>query len=129
MTGGAGNDGVAERGEERAGVKGAQILFRVEAEGPGACNGGGIGDGAGALRVAVDAIGAGAEVGEHFAGMVGELEGTGESKLLIAAAGARSASERDGDFAAGDEAEAAMKRAQLVEAIEKIAGRVGVIPV
>ena len=71
----------------------------------------------------------GAEHGEHFAGMMGQFKRAGQGKLLIAAASARGAVHRDGDLAAGDEAEAAMKRAQIVEAVEQIAGGISVVPV
>jgi hypothetical protein len=67
VAGGAGDDGVAERGEHGTGVEGGQRRFEVEAEGVGAGNGGGVGDGAGRLGVAVDAVGAGAEHGEMLA--------------------------------------------------------------
>ena len=44
--------------------------------------------------------------------MVREFERAGESKLLISSAGSGSAVEGDGDFATGDEAEAAVERAE-----------------
>ena len=85
MAGGTGDDGVANGGEQRTGIEFGKRLFGIEAEGAGAGDRGGIGDGAGGLRVAVDAIRAGAENGETLAGMVGEIERAGQGKLLIAA--------------------------------------------
>jgi hypothetical protein len=87
--------------------------------GAGRVDGGGIGDGSGGAGVAVDAVGAGAEDYQLFAGTVGELECAGQRELLIAAAGAGRAVERDGHFAAGDEATAWMLGAQGVKALRR----------
>src|SRR6202021_988901 len=88
-----------------------------------------IGNGSGIWCVAIDAGGTGAEYCEHFAGMMGQFNRTGKGELLIAAAGAGGAIQRDGHLAAGDEAEAAMQSTQIVEAIEQIAGGFGIVPV
>ena len=88
---GTGHDGVPKCREKWAGVECAQRLFRIEAECAGTVHRGGIGDGAGVLGVAVDAIGAGAQNAQHFTGMTSQFQRAGEGELLVAAAGARSA--------------------------------------
>src|SRR5580704_19098157 len=84
VAGWAGSNGIADRGEKWTGIEFSERLLGIEAEGPSAGNCGGIGDGAGRSRVAVDAIGAGAENGETLAGMVGELKSACQRKLLVA---------------------------------------------
>ncbi len=67
LAGGSCDHGIAESGEERAGVEGGQGRFRIVAEGLRAGHGGEVGDGSGRPGVAVDAVGAGAEHGEPLA--------------------------------------------------------------
>ena len=129
MAGGPGEDGVADCGEKRTGIEFRKRLLGVEAESAGASYGGGIGDGTGRFGIAVDAVRAGAEDGEAFAGMVCKLESASESKLLIAAARARRAREVDSDFAHGDEAEPAVLGSECVKAFKQIVGGFGVVPV
>ncbi len=61
--------------------------------------------------------------------MMGQFKGARQCKLLIATASAGRAIERDGYLAAGDETEAAVQRAQIVKAVEQIAGGIGIVPV
>ena len=81
------------------------------------------------LGVAVDAVGAGAEHGKTLALVLLQVERAGHDELLVAPAGARGAVHGYGDFADRDEAEARMDGAQRVEALEQVAGGVGVVPV
>src|ERR1035437_10663286 len=101
----------------------------MESEGVGAGDGGGVGDGSGGVGVAVDAVRAGAEDGEALAGILLEIERTGHYELLVAASGAGSMVHGDRDLADGDEAEAGMSGAPGVDALEEIAGGVGVVPI
>ena len=89
----------------------------------------GIGDGPGRLGVAVDAIGAGAEHGEPLARIALQLQRAGHDKLLVAAAGAGGAVECHRHLADRDQAEPRVDGAQGVEALQQIAGGVGVVPV
>ena len=77
VAGRTGGHRVAERGEERTGIECGEGFFGAVAEGDGAADRGGIGDGASAACIAVDAVGAGAEDYEMLAGVLGELEGAG----------------------------------------------------
>ncbi len=130
VPGGAGDDGVSEGGEEGTGVELGEGFTRVVAECLGAADGGGVGDGSGGgAGVAVDAIRAGAEDDQVLAGITGKFEGTVQGELHVAAAGAWSAVEGDGDFTAGDETTPGMLGAKGMEALEQIAGCVGVVPV
>ena len=104
-------------------------LLGVEAEGSCASYCGGICDGSGVLRIAIDSVGTGAQDSEQLTGMVGKFERACEGKLLISSASPGSAIESYGDLSAGDEAEAPVQAAQLVEAVEKVAGGIGVVPV
>src|SRR5580692_1119301 len=61
LAGGAGHHGIAERGEHGASVEGCQRSLEMKSKGVSAGHGGGVGDGAGRLGVAVDAVGTGAE--------------------------------------------------------------------
>ncbi len=129
MTGGSGDHGVAERRKQRAGVERAQGLFGIEAERNGSRHGGWVGDGAGTVGVAINAVGAGAQYGEHVPGVMSEFKRTGQSELLITTAGAGRAIERDCHLTSGDEAETTVQRAQIVESIEQISCGIRVVPV
>ena len=87
MPRGAGNHGIAQGSEQRTGIEFGERTLRIVAKGAGARDGGGIGDGSGGARVAIDFVRAGAQDRERLAGMPGQLEGAGEGKMLVSAAG------------------------------------------
>src|SRR5580658_2147020 len=95
----------------------------------GARHGGGVGDGAGGLGVAVDAIGAGAEYSETFALIFFQLQCAGHDKLLVASTGAGCTGERDRHLAHADQAQPLVLGTQSVEEVEQVARGSGIVPV
>src|SRR5579859_795335 len=98
VAGGAGEDCVAEMGEEGKGIAAEEEILRRKAESIGTSESCAVGDGAGGGRVAVDAVGTGAEDG---AGLAGDFFDASENESGIAAADSLP---RDGaaDFAIGN---------------------------
>lgn len=87
LAGGACNHCVAEGGEHGAGIECGKRRLQVESEGVGAGDGSWVGDGAGYLGIAVDAVGASAEHGEALTLILFQFECAGHDELLVSAAG------------------------------------------
>jgi len=91
--------------------------------------GGGVGDGSSRLRVAVDAVGTGAEHGQPFTRVLLQFQRAFHHKLLVPAPGTGRAVHGHRYLADGDQAEPRVDGAQGVEALQQVAGGCGVVPV
>ena len=133
ISGGSGDDGVAERVEKRISIEAGERLphgFGASGTGidlttAGTKEGAAIDYGSGGRTVAVDAVGAGAQHGNVLSRY---LFGAGEGELLVASADATVA-DGHGHLAAGDQADARYCAAQFAQAVEQVVGGFVVGPV
>ena len=98
---GSGDNRVAERGKERAGIEAGEVCFGVEVIFTRAGNGRGVRNGACYRAVSVDAVRTGTEEDQRLAFVFRKVEGGSECQLLVASATAGLRAKLDGDFATG----------------------------
>jgi len=117
---GAGEERVAQMGEEGEGVATSEEVLRRELEGVRAGESCAVGDGARGEGVAVDAVGSSAEDGD---GLAGDFFDAGEDEGGVAAADSLPC-DRTADFAVGDERDAlaGVRAAEIIELGEEIIG-------
>jgi len=120
VAGGAGEEGVAEVGEEGKGIATSEEVLRHELEGVRAGERCAVGDGARGEGVAVDAVGSSAEDGD---GLAGDFFDAGEDEGGVAAADSLPC-DGTADFAVADErdAVAGIGAAEVFELGEEIIG-------
>ena len=120
VAGGAGEESVAEVGEEGKGIATSEEVLRCELEGVRAGESCAVGDGASGGGVAIDAVGSSAENGD---GLAGDFFDAGENEGGIAAADSLPR-DRTADFAVGDECDAlaGIGAAEVFKLGEKIFG-------
>src|SRR5882724_10362535 len=113
VAGGAGEEGVAEVGEEGKGIATSGEVLRRELEGVRAGERCAVGDGARSGGVAVDAVGSGAEDGD---GLAGDFFDAGEDEGGVAATDSLPR-DRTAEFAVGDERDAlaGVRTAEIIE--------------